>query len=118
MLMYYAFLANFIHENPKQTFISGKPGIIQCSAMGNPAPQFEWSRKDKRSIQGERFIQMTNGSLKVKKIQRNDTGSYTCTMKQSRGTESTSEKRQNINVRVIGKMSLKKIIYLDVLNNQ
>ena len=116
--MYYTFLANFIHENPKQTFISGKPGIIQCSAMGNPAPQFEWSRKDKRSIQGERFIQMTNGSLKVKKIQRNDTGSYTCTMKQSRGTESTSEKRQNINVRVIGKMSLEKMLYLDVLNNQ
>ncbi|XP_067025669.1 hemicentin-1-like [Acropora muricata] len=93
--------ANFIHENKKQKFISGKPGIIQCSAMGNPAPQFKWSRKDGRSIQGERFIQMTNGSLKVEKMQRNDTGSYTCTMKQSRGTESTSEKSQNINVRVI-----------------
>lgn len=117
MLMYFTFLANFIHENPKQTFISGKPGIIQCSALGNPTPQFKWSREEGRSIQGERFIQMTNGSLRVEKMHRNDTGIYTCTMKQSRGTESTSEKSQNIHVRVIGKMR-KKNLFLDVLNDQ
>ena len=107
--MFLTFLAKFIQEKPEQEFISGKPGFIECSAKGNPAPQFKWSRKDGGSIQGERFIQMTNGSLKVEPMHREDTGIYTCTMKQSRGTESTSEKSQNISVRVIGKMRKKNI---------
>ena len=109
ILMNFTSLANFINKTQRQTFIKGRPGVIQCSALGNPAPQFKWSRKDGRSIKGGRFIQLTNGSLKVEEMHREDTGIYTCTMKQSRGTESTSEKSQNISVRVIGKMRKKNI---------
>ena len=116
ILMNFTFLANFIHKTPRQTFISGTSGIIQCSALGNPAPQFKWSRKDGQSIQGEKFIQLTNGSLKVEEMHREHNGTYICTIQQSRGTESTSEKFQKINVRVLGKM--KKKINLDVLNDQ
>ena len=101
--MNFTFSAKFIHITPRQTFISGKPGIIQCSALGNPAPQFKWIRKDGRSIQGRRFIQLTNGSLKVEEMHREDTGMYICEMKQSRGTESSTEKKLAINVRVLGK---------------
>ena len=93
----------------------GDPGIIHCSALGNPAPQFKWSRQDGRSLGG--FIQLANGSLKVESIRREDDGTYICTIKQSRGSDSISEKSQSIIVSVIGKMR-KKNIHLDVLKHQ
>ena len=56
----------------------------------------------------------------IKSIQAEDKGTYICTIKQPRGSESSSEKSQRISVMVIGKM--KKYIYiylsLDVLNHQ
>ena len=89
--------------------------MINCSALGNPAPQFKWSRRDGRRLDWRfpqsangsrgRFIQLANGSLKVEPIRREDGGSYTCTIKQSRGSDSVSEKYQSITVKVIGKMS-------------
>ncbi|XP_044180580.1 hemicentin-1-like isoform X2 [Acropora millepora] len=91
----------FTQKTPIQTFISGQPGIIHCSALGNPTPQFKWSRQDGRSLQGWRFIQLASGSLKVKPVRREDNGTYICTIKQSRGSDSTSEKSQSIIVRVI-----------------
>lgn len=60
---------------------------------------------------------MANGSLMVKSIQKEDKGIFICTIEQSRGTESTSDKSRNINVSVIGKM--RKIYWdLEVLNQQ
>ena len=104
VLIHFTSLAVFMRKTPKQSFISGEPGIILCSALGNPAPQFKWSRKDGRSLQVERFIQLENGSLKVKSILREDHGTYICTIRQSRGSDSISQKSQAIIVRVIGKM--------------
>ncbi|XP_044182087.1 leucine-rich repeats and immunoglobulin-like domains protein 3 [Acropora millepora] len=93
--------SKFIHKTPEQTVIGGGLGIIHCSALGNPAPQFKWSRKDGRFLPDERFIQLANGSLRVSSIRREDSGTYTCTIKQSRGSDSISEKSQSINVTVI-----------------
>ena len=86
---------------PEQTFISGGFGYIHCSALGNPAPQFKWSRKDGRLLD-RRFSQL-RGRLRFKSIRREDHGTYICTIKQSRGFDSTSEKSQSIIVRVLGK---------------
>ena len=105
------FSAKFVHKAPVQTFLSGGPGIIHCSALGNPTPQFIWSKQDGRSLQDGRFIQLANGNLKVEPIRREDNGTYICTIKQTRGFDSTSEKSQSIIVMVIGKM--RKDIYLD-----
>ncbi|XP_067030404.1 fibroblast growth factor receptor-like 1, partial [Acropora muricata] len=91
----------FIHETPNQALIRGDPGIIHCSALGNPTPQFNWSRQDGRGLQNGRFFQLANGSMKVTKIKKEDSGSYICTIKQSRGSDSISEKSQSIIVRVI-----------------
>ena len=108
-------LAKFVPQPPKQTFISGRPGIILCSAVGNPAPHFKWSKEDGR-LENGRFIPLANGRLMVKSIQREDKGTYYCKIDQSRGSESTSEKSQKIEVIVIGKMR-KKYRYLK-LNHQ
>ena len=94
-------------ETPEQTFIAGEDGTIPCIALGNPAPQFKWSRKDGRSLQDRRFFQSARGALTVRRIRREDSGIYICTIKQSRGFDSTSEKSQSIIVRVIGKMRKK-----------
>ena len=40
----------------------------------------------------------------MKAIQREDKGIYTCTIHQSRGSQSTSEKSKDIDVKVIGKI--------------
>ena len=104
VLIHFTSLAKFIRKTPEQTFISGRPGIIHCSALGNPAPQFKWRRQDGRSLQDGRFIQLANGSLKVKPVLREDDGTYICTIRQSRGSDSRSEKSQSIIVWVIGKM--------------
>ena len=40
----------------------------------------------------------------IKSIQAEDKGTYICTIKQPRGSESSSEKSQSISVMVIGKM--------------
>ena len=105
-----------MHKTPKQTFISGGSGIIPCRALGNPAPQFKWSRKDGRTLQSWRFSQLANGSLRVRSIGREDNGTYICTIKQSRGSDSISEKSQSIIVWVIGKM--RKNIVFDLLKHQ
>ena len=87
--------------------MSGGPGIIRCSALGNPTPHFKWNRKDGRSLQDGRFIQLANGSLMMKSVQKEDKGTYICAIKQPRGSEPISEKSQSINVMVMGKMRKK-----------
>ena len=91
-------------KTPEQTIIDGGLGIIHCSALGNPAPQFKWSKNNRRIFLGGKFTQLANGSLAVKRIREDDSGTYTCTIKQSRGSDSVTEKSQSIKVTVIGKM--------------
>ena len=117
VFIHFTSLAKFIRKTPEQAFLSGGPGIIQCSAIGNPSPHFKWSRQDGRSLQDGRFIQLANGSLMMKSIQAEDKGTYICAIKQPRGSEPSIEKSQSINVIVVGKRS-EKNLYLDVLNHQ
>ena len=109
-------LATFMDKSQRQALLSGGPGIIRCSALGNPTPHFKWTRQDGRSLQDGRFIQLANGSLMIKSVQAEDKGTYFCAIKQPRGSEPSSEKSQSINVLVMGKMR-KKHLNLDVLNH-
>ncbi|XP_015756364.1 PREDICTED: netrin receptor unc-5-like [Acropora digitifera] len=93
--------ATFRRKTPIQAFLSGGPGIIHCSALGNPSPHFKWSRQDGRSLHDGRFIQLANGSLMMKSIQAEDKGTYICAIKQPRGSEPSIEKSQSINVIVV-----------------
>ena len=115
-LIHFTSSAKFTYKTPQQTLTNGGSGIIPCSALGNPAPQFEWSRNDGRDLEFLRFTQLANGSLRIRLTRREDSGSYICTIKQSRGSDSVSEKSQSINVRVLGKK--RKNILLVVLKHQ
>ena len=103
-LTHFTSLAKFIRKTTQQAFISGSPGIVPCNALGNPTPYFKWSRDDGRSLQDGRFSQLANGSLKIKSIQAEDKGGYTCTIKQPRGSEPSVKKSNGIYVSVMGKM--------------
>ena len=117
VFIHFTSLAKFIRKTPKQAFLSGGPGIIHCSALGNPSPHFKWSTLDGRSLQDRRFIQLANGSLMMKSIQAEDKGTYICAIKQPRGSEPSIEKSQSINVIVVGKRS-EKFLNSDVLNHK
>ena len=86
---------------PQQNLIADTSGIISCSAEGNPTPQISWSRQDGKQLNKERFRQLSNGSLHISLVQSGDTGTYICTMKQNKGSDSLTSKKQTIKVSVL-----------------
>lgn len=93
--------AEFRNKRPRQTFISGKSGHIECTGVGTPDPQFEWKRDGNKTFDNDRFTEMSNGSLRVNPVLPGDEGLYICTMKQNK-KHSTSTEEQGVNVSVIG----------------
>ena len=89
--------------DPHQTLVSGTSGLLNCSAEGNPAPRFTWTRKDGKPLDENRFKQLPNGNMKVSQAQQIDAGEYICSIEQSKGTKQTTSKPQRIDVSVIGK---------------
>ena len=95
-------LAQFKRERPQQKLLYGKPGKISCTAEGNPPPQFQWSKNNTLVLEEDRFTQLSDGSLQIDKVWRQDKGVYECSMKQTKGFEEITVYVQRINVSVIG----------------
>ena len=93
--------ARFTEVNPQQSIIADASGIISCSAEGTPTPQIEWKRQDEIPLNKERFTQLSNGSLRINPVHRQDNGTYICTFRQSKGSKRVTTKDQTINVFVI-----------------
>nr|XP_058969437.1 scavenger receptor cysteine-rich domain superfamily protein-like [Pocillopora verrucosa] len=85
----------------RQTVMAYKPGIISCSANGKPNPEISWSKEGGKSLNQKRFTQVSDGSLRISSVRPEDDGTYTCTMKQSKGEERVTSKDKNIRVSVI-----------------
>ena len=69
-----------------------------------------WSRQDGIQLKKDRFIQLTNGSVYVNPVYPEDKGTYICTMKQNKGTDSLTRKDQTIKVFVLSKYIIITII--------
>ncbi|KAJ7377501.1 Hemicentin-1 [Desmophyllum pertusum] len=93
--------ARFTEKTPHQTLISGKPGVLNCSAEGAPAPWFTWSKTDGKALIKERFKLLPNGNMHVRFAITEDQGKYICTINQNKGTKRTTSKPQYIDVSVI-----------------
>ena len=101
----YLFLltASFTNKDPRKTLFVGKSGILNCNAEGNPAPRFTWIRTDGKTLDKNRFKQLSNGNIHVIQVQQIDEGEYICTIEQSKGTKQMTTKRQSIDVTLIGR---------------
>ena len=100
--MLFPFKAKFTKTPATQTLVSGKPGIISCSAQGAPDPQLEkWSREDGKLLETRRFTQLSNWSLYIDPVKPDDGGKYRCYIKQSKG-ETSTRKYKAISISVIG----------------
>lgn len=97
--------AQFTNGNPHQTLVVGKSGILNCSAEGNPAPRFTWTKTGGKALDKKRFIQQPNGNIYVNPVLLIDEGEHICTIEQNRGTTRTTTKRQTITVSIVGKKS-------------
>ena len=97
--------ARFTNKQPNQNLIVGKPGNLNCSAEGNPAPRFTWTRKGGKALDRQRFRQQPDGNMYATKVFEEDGGELICTIEQSKGTKRTTTKPQSIIVSIIGKIS-------------
>ena len=93
--------ARFTEVNSDQSITAGASGIISCSAEGTPTPQMFWKKQGAGLLPKGRFTQLSNGSLYVNPVLSQDNGTYTCTFKQSKGSERVTTKEQAINVVVL-----------------
>ena len=91
----------------QQTFIAYESGIISCSADGKPNPQISWSKKGGKPLDPKRFTQVSDGSLLIDPVKPKDNGTFTCTMKQTKGAKRVTSKDKDILVRVIGEGPMK-----------
>jgi len=93
--------ARFIDLKPQQNVIADSCGIISCSAEGTPTPQIEWKRQDGIRLDEGRFTQHSRGSLNINPVRPQDSGTYICTFRQSKGSKRVTTKELAINVSVI-----------------
>ena len=97
--------ARFTNKDLHQTLVVGKPGILNCSAEGNPAPRLTWSRRDGKTLDRQGFRQQPNGNMHVNPVTEDVGGEFICTIEQNKGTDRTTEKSEYITVSIIGKKS-------------
>ena len=100
---FFSSLAGFKDKKTLQTLIYGKPGKISCTAEGNPPPEFEWRKNDSLLLKEDRFTQLSDGSLQIDRVRREDKGAYKCSIKQTKGSERITVYSQVINLSVIGR---------------
>ncbi|XP_074134683.1 neural cell adhesion molecule L1 isoform X2 [Sminthopsis crassicaudata] len=59
--------------------VQGSTAYLLCNAFGVPMPSIQWLTRDRATVlQDERFVPFANGSLAIRDLQINDTGSYFC----------------------------------------
>ena len=101
-ITFFSSLAQFKNKRPQQKLIYGEPGKIRCTAEGFPRPQFEWSKNNSPLLEDDRFTQLSDGSLQIDTVGREDNGAYKCSIKQTKGSERITVYFQDISVSVVG----------------
>ncbi|KAG8173633.1 hypothetical protein JTE90_000474, partial [Oedothorax gibbosus] len=72
-----------------QTLEEGNEALFSCQATGLPLPTIKWSKEQefKESFENERMKAFSNGSLVISNLNKNDEGTYMCTIFNNIGQE-------------------------------
>nr|XP_061831771.1 hemicentin-1-like isoform X1 [Nerophis lumbriciformis] len=57
---------------------AGTTVVLNCQAEGEPIPVIEWSSQGRPLLGREHFSTLSNGSLRIKSVQKEDTAEYEC----------------------------------------
>uniref|UniRef100_A0A667XKB8 Ig-like domain-containing protein n=1 Tax=Myripristis murdjan TaxID=586833 RepID=A0A667XKB8_9TELE len=71
---------SFGNTNTHHEFLEGQDAVVPCLVTGRPAVEVYWL-KDQRQIPsygGNRIRQLSDNSLHISKVQRDDAGTYMC----------------------------------------
>uniref|UniRef100_A0A8C4ZD09 Neurofascin n=1 Tax=Gadus morhua TaxID=8049 RepID=A0A8C4ZD09_GADMO len=52
--------------------------FLECRYFGSPVPDLRWSKYGQGNLEGHRFRTHSNGTLEIKQIRLEDTGTYMC----------------------------------------
>nr|XP_033482186.1 neural cell adhesion molecule L1-like protein isoform X4 [Epinephelus lanceolatus] len=67
--------------------VEGKGVVMHCTVFSSPPSTITWSKDDSsESVEGPRFAVHDNGSLEIYSLEKDDTGQYTCLVKNTEGT--------------------------------
>nr|XP_061790885.1 hemicentin-1-like [Nerophis lumbriciformis] len=65
---------------------AGTTLVLNCQAQGEPTPIIEWSRQGHLLLGNDHFSTLSNGSLRIKSAQKEDTAEYICVARNSLGS--------------------------------
>nr|XP_046256510.1 neural cell adhesion molecule 1 [Scatophagus argus] len=71
---------SFVYNTTYHEFLEGTDGVVPCSVTGQPMVDVQWIR-DKQPIssnEGRRVRQLSDHTLHIEKVKREDAGTYTC----------------------------------------
>ncbi|XP_047191993.1 neural cell adhesion molecule 1 isoform X1 [Scophthalmus maximus] len=77
----------YVYEGPSfgsnktyHELLEGTNGVVACPVTGQPAVDVHWlrDRKEISSQEGERVRQLTDNTLRIEKVKREDAGTYVC----------------------------------------
>ncbi|GAA6099393.1 hemicentin-1 isoform X2 [Tachysurus ichikawai] len=64
---------------PMDTVVdSGSIVVLNCQAQGEPTPVIEWARQGRPLLTNDRITTLSNGSLRLSSVQKEDTAEYEC----------------------------------------
>ncbi|NXY43110.1 NEO1 protein, partial [Ceuthmochares aereus] len=70
----------FLRQPSSLTRVTGQSAVFPCVAVGFPAPYIRWTRNEEELItdSSERFLLLAGGSLEIRDVMEEDTGTYNC----------------------------------------
>uniref|UniRef100_A0A2K6R7Q0 Immunoglobulin superfamily member 9 n=1 Tax=Rhinopithecus roxellana TaxID=61622 RepID=A0A2K6R7Q0_RHIRO len=63
-----------------------EPVTLRCVARGSPLPRVTWKLRGKDLGQGQGQVQVQNGTLRIRRVERGSSGVYTCQASSTEGS--------------------------------
>uniref|UniRef100_A0A7N5ZXT6 protein-tyrosine-phosphatase n=1 Tax=Anabas testudineus TaxID=64144 RepID=A0A7N5ZXT6_ANATE len=75
-------------EGEDYSAVEGKGVMMHCSVFSSPPSSITWyvQKDSTESVEGPRFTVHDNGTLEIYRVEKDDTGQYTCLAKNTEGT--------------------------------